>query len=91
MDKISVIRQKMIEKAEEEFYRADSDLYYMYNDAEVKLEDALESILKENKIHTYSIEVETLFESPGIDVGYVSFAWLENGELFHITFGTVLC
>lgn len=84
----NTIRQKLISKAEE-FY-CEGSLYHKWNDNGIRLYDTLENILIENKINTYSIESEDLFDSPGMEIGYISLAWLEDNDFNHITFGTVI-
>ena len=52
-----------------------------------QLADAIEDLLEKSNCGQYSVEEETIFESPGYDTGVVFAAWVEaNGDLQTITY-----
>lgn len=49
---------------------------------EVSLEEEIEEVLsKERTVTEFRVEMENMFDNPGIDIYSVSIAWIENGKL----------
>ena len=48
---------------------------------EISFEEKVEELFVENGIKTSDITVNTVFNSPGLDVVVTSIAWIENGKL----------
>ena len=81
---------KEIETTMEEFSDGALDgCCYPANDKGEALVDKIEAILKSYSVRDYSIDTDWLFDSPGLEVGYLSIAWVDNStkKLQHIPCG----
>ena len=66
----------------------DEEIILLYNEDGEYVGDALEQLFKDEGFepHDFSIEIETVFSSPSIDVGYISIAFIDWGRLHHTVY-----
>lgn len=75
-----------ISKVVEERY-LNGDHITLYDKNGVHLAEVIEPMLeKEDMIFQYSIDYSQVYISPGMSIYYFSIAYIENGELKHLTF-----
>ena len=77
-----------IDKMLEERFACGEDGLRKYDDDGVHIAYAIEELFEEEEFFSadYSVECETIFSSPAVDLTYVSIAFLDWGKLHHTVY-----
>lgn len=76
----------IIEKALEEFYCEETGTYSRRNENYERMDILIRRLLTENGIEKFNVEYRCLWEDNTCYVGFVSAAWIENGELMTLNY-----
>ena len=89
MGTIDIITKEIEAAMEELSDGAFFDCCYLTNDNGETLSNKIEAVLKSYTVRDYSIDVDWLFSSLGLEIGYLSVAWVDNStkKLQHISCG----
>lgn len=58
--------------------------FFNQNEEEIEFEEIIEQIFNKYNISQYDIDIEEMFENPGLTIDSFSVCWLENDKLYSI-------
>lgn len=67
-----------------EEYFNQGDYYTLYIEVDgndLEIDEEIKKIFEENNIEQFNVELEQVFDSPGLDIYYLAVAWIEDGDL----------
>ena len=67
-----------------EEYFNQGDYYTLYIEVDgndLEIDEEIKKIFEENNIEQFNVELEQVFNSPGLDIYYLAVAWIEDGDL----------
>ena len=76
------IYDKINSLIEEYFNQGDYYTPYIEVDGnDLEIDEEIKKIFEENNIEQFNVELEQVFDSPGLDIYYLAVAWIEDRDL----------